>query len=353
MIDLAVPEGSAQQYTSISVKEAFDAINEDRKRCSALRVRCFGNAMDKPVTSHIAGIYTSGEKPVFQMLKGSDLSPVQLTSDHECFTNAGWLTLAEATRPGGLPGSLVPKEEISFVFVNPQTEEVYQQHDNICFAAMDPKKVYDVEIYGKYPTFTVGGGLVVHNSVNEYSTRYSEAIDDKETTDPDKWRMQSTINRQGSDNSCLPIEVGQWLTQGEANVHSLCRAEYEKRIKSGVAREQARKDLPLSNLTEAYWKIDLHNLLHNFLAKRLDSHAQYEIRQFAKVIARIVSVWVPLTWEAFQDYVLDAVTLSGPEARLLPQHYPISKIDPNQEGYELSLDEHREFLLKCARLGLD
>ena len=32
-----------------------------------------------------------------------------------------------------------------------------------------------------------------------------------------------------------------------------------------MAREQARKDLPLSTYTEAYWKIDLHNLLH-FLA---------------------------------------------------------------------------------------
>ena len=44
-----------------------------------------------------------------------------------------------------------------------------------------------------------------------------------------------------------------------------------------MAREQARKDLPLSTYTEAYWKIDLHNLLH-FLALRMDEHAQQEIR---------------------------------------------------------------------------
>ena len=48
---------------------------------------------------------------------------------------------------------------------------------------------------------------------------------------------------------------------------------YEHRLERGVAREQARKDLPLSTYTEAYWKVDLHNLLH-FLQLRMDSHAQ-------------------------------------------------------------------------------
>ena len=35
-------------------------------------------------------------------------------------------------------------------------------------------------------------------SVNEYSTRYSVAIDAAQTTEPDGWRMQATTNRQGS-----------------------------------------------------------------------------------------------------------------------------------------------------------
>ena len=48
-------------------------------------------------------------------------------------------------------------------------------------------------------------------------------------------------------------------------------------------REQARKDLPLSTYTEAYWKVDLHNLLH-FLRLRMDEHAQLEIREYADTI---------------------------------------------------------------------
>jgi thymidylate synthase (FAD) len=77
-----------------------------------------------------------------------------------------------------------------------------------------------------------------------------------------------------------------------------------------VAREQARKDLPLSTYTEAYWKIDLHNLLH-FLELRMDAHAQEEIRQYATAIGQeILRPLFPLTWEAFVDYRLEAMHLT-------------------------------------------
>ena len=81
-----------------------------------------------------------------------------------------------------------------------------------------------------------------------------------------------------------------------------------------MAREQARKDLPLSTYTEAYWKVDLHNLLH-FLALRMDSHAQLEIRQYAAAIGeQIMRPLFPLVWEAFVDYRLEAMFLSRLDA---------------------------------------
>src|SRR3712207_8263922 len=64
---------------------------------------------------------------------------------------------------------------------------------------------------------------------------------------------------------------------------TLCPYTTLFRSDAGVAREQARKDLPLSTYTEAYWKIDLHNLLH-FLHLRMDPHAQAEIRAYAQAI---------------------------------------------------------------------
>jgi thymidylate synthase (FAD) len=77
-----------------------------------------------------------------------------------------------------------------------------------------------------------------------------------------------------------------------------------------VAREQARKDLPLSTYTEAYWKTNLHNLFH-FLRLRMDTHAQEEIRDYAKVIGeQIVARWVPIAWEAFLDYQFHSTGLT-------------------------------------------
>lgn len=153
-------------------------------------------------------------------------------------------------------------------------------------------------------------------SVNEYSTRYSVAIDSMQSTRPDEWRTQAVQNRQGS-GANLPGDVGRRLSDDERHFQLLARQLYQQRLEAGVAREQARKDLPLATYTEAYWKIDLHNLLH-FLALRMDEHAQLEIRQYATVIGeRIVAALFPLVWEAFVDYRLKGISLSRLEVEVV------------------------------------
>ena len=153
-------------------------------------------------------------------------------------------------------------------------------------------------------------------NVNEYSTRYSVAIDAAQQTPADKWRAQSNDNRQGS-AGYLPTAQGDALSIAERQLQDLARSTYEARLAAGVAREQARKDLPLSTYTEAYWKVDLHNLLH-FLRLRMDDHAQEEIRAFASVIGeQVVAKWVPLVWEAFTDYRRESMYLSKIEVELV------------------------------------
>ena len=153
-------------------------------------------------------------------------------------------------------------------------------------------------------------------SVNEYSTRYSEAIDGVQLTEKNQWREQSQGNRQGS-TGFITGKVGTELTKKENEFLNQSRKIYQERLNAGVAREQARKDLSLSTYTEAYWKINLHNLLH-FLALRMDDHAQFEIRSYANVIVQeILSRWCPLTWEAFLDYRLHSVNLSQLEQEII------------------------------------
>jgi thymidylate synthase (FAD) len=201
-------------------------------------------------------------------------------------------------------------------------------------------------------------------NVNEYSTRYSLAIDSAQRTPPDEWRAQATSNRQGS-AGFLDRELGEKLTAEEAQLHVDVRRAYERRIELGVAREQARKDLPLATYTEAYWKIDLHNLLH-FLSLRMDSHAQLEIREYAAAIGEgIVRPLFPLVWEAFVDFRQEGMFLSRLDrdvirrlvARLAAENRGVATEDdflavqdPSWSGMKRSRerDECRE---KLVRLG--
>ena len=170
-------------------------------------------------------------------------------------------------------------------------------------------------------------------NVNEYSTRYSEAINSMQQTAPTEWRKQSKTNKQGSGKSFGNEAIA--LTKGEAYFHEMARELYETRLDAGVAREQARKDLPLSTYTEAYWKIDLHNLFH-FLSLRMDSHAQLEIRSYANAIGDMVKQVCPLAWEAFVDYRLEAMFLTRldlvainkliQEAIAAPREYQIDEV---------------------------
>lgn len=153
-------------------------------------------------------------------------------------------------------------------------------------------------------------------NVNEYSTRYSIAIDQFSKTNENDWRLQSSSNKQGSEGFLSGAD-GRELSLEENKLHNEIWQIYNNRIEKGIAREQARKDLPLSTYTEAYWKIDLHNLLH-FLRLRMDKHAQLEIRRYAETIGNeIVKRWVPLAWEAFEDYRLNSQSFSGIEMELL------------------------------------
>jgi thymidylate synthase (FAD) len=152
-------------------------------------------------------------------------------------------------------------------------------------------------------------------SLNEISYRYTEALDLYETIDPDKWRTQSKDNKQGS-GICLLEEQGCELSSSQDRLQDLMNLNYQRRLDAGVSREQARIDLPLSIYTEMVWTMDLHNLLH-FLDLRCQPDAQQEIRQYANVIAGIVKKCCPITFEAWEDYVFEAVTFSKQEMCLL------------------------------------
>ncbi len=183
-------------------------------------------------------------------------------------------------------------------------------------------------------------------SINEYSTRYSLAIDSMQATRDDGWRSQATGNRQGSDGRLTAV-AGHPLTQSEQELQSLARRVYEERLAAGIAREQARKDLPLSTYTEAYWKIDLHNLLH-FLALRMDSHSQLEIRRYAETIGHeIVARLFPVCWQAFLDYRFEAMRLTRLDQGVIRRLAAAGGLPADRQAFLTAQDETWANLERC------
>ena len=142
------------------------------------------------------------------------------------------------------------------------------------------------------------------------------------TEQPQKLAAQSSNNRQGRDETLSGLEANQ-AVETIASESNRAYTIYTKLLnetaaggvidadRQGLARELARMVLPVNTYTQWYWKIDLYNLLH-FLSLRADAHAQYEIRAYAEVICDIVAKWMPLVWEAFEDYQLSGASISGP-----------------------------------------
>ena len=180
-----------------------------------------------------------------------------------------------------------------------------------------PFEMVDFKFHVKVPIF-VARQWIRHRTanVNEYSGRYSEMKDEFYTPHPNDIRPQSVANKQGRSDETLPEGMAEQAANAFKSGQDEAYAQYQEFLEQGIAREIARINLPVSNYTEWYWTIDLHNLFH-FLRLRIDAHAQYEIRVFAEAIAELVQPFVPYAWEAFEDYVLNAHRMTAPELKVM------------------------------------
>ena len=175
-----------------------------------------------------------------------------------------------------------------------------------------PFEMCEVKFHIRLPIFVMRQ-LIRHRTaqVNEYSGRYSVMTD--EFYVPKKFEKQSKTNMQGRDES-LDDQQGK-LTWMMDDVHNNAYGMYEELLELDVARETARAVLPVSNYTEAYWKCNIKNFLH-MAWLRMDSHAQWEIQEFARAMYGLVKPLYPVICEAFEDYKQQGVRLSRMEANL-------------------------------------
>src|SRR5215813_7396041 len=222
-----------------------------------------------------------------------------------------------------------------------------------------PSEMVELKFHCCMPIF-VARQWIRHRmaNLNEYSGRYSLLPLLFYRPAPEQFQAQSPTNRQGRAGETLTTIYADAVERWE-RTRRAAAAHYEWLVSNDVARELARIDLPLSTYTQWYWKIDLHNLLH-FLSLRVDPHAQYEIRAFARVMAGMVQRVAPLSFEAWVDYELHGAELSRAEMTVLRRLVradrgsliaPGGSVDATTLGMlGLSAREAEELLVKFAEV---
>jgi thymidylate synthase (FAD) len=169
-------------------------------------------------------------------------------------------------------------------------------------------------------------------SYNEMSGRYSEMPEDCYVPKEEHVTTQDPNNKQGGTTNLVSFESmniqGIELESGVVlnafdnwdDVFSSDQKEiqhrYKEYLQTGMRRELARINLPLAQYSEMYAKVDLHNLFH-FLRLRMDSHAQFEIREYANALYELIKPVVPVAAEAFEEYYLGSLTLNKKDQEFL------------------------------------
>jgi len=221
-----------------------------------------------------------------------------------------------------------------------------------------PFEMCEIKYHVKLPIF-VARQWIRHRTanVNEYSARYS--ILDKEfyVPAPQHLAAQATSNRQGRGDVVVGPAAQRVLDllredaeRAYANYAELLNEDEGGARKDpswpGLARELARMNLSLNFYTQWYWKTDLHNLMH-FLSLRADVHAQYEIRAYADAMLDTLRRWVPMIYEAFLEYRMNASTISATGLKVIQRMLAGEQVDQAASG--LSAREWRELMAVLGR----
>ena len=129
---------------------------------------------------------------------------------------------------------------------------------------------------------------------NEISGRYVEV---EEYYYPAYFRKQSEDNKQASEGEIEDQKQGYFLW--EKGLHQIQEA-YKELLELGVAKEQARAILPLSQYTKVWWTASFQSIM-NFIELRDEATAQIEIQEYAKALKKIMLEVYPETTKLWEE----------------------------------------------------
>ena len=154
------------------------------------------------------------------------------------------------------------------------------------------KHVVGIETTSSYPT--------KDHAWNEISGRYTPVSD---YYIPEVWRKQSQDNKQASEGELDKLQQKRMSHIYERYLLDVERV-YETMVDAGMAKEQARVVLPLSQYTEVYWTASFQAIM-NFIELRDETTAQWEIQEYAKCLKEMmydiypetVKIWSEVYWK--------------------------------------------------------
>jgi thymidylate synthase (FAD) len=136
---------------------------------------------------------------------------------------------------------------------------------------------------------------------NESSRRYVIEQEEFYIPDPNSWRAAPENKKQGSGDS-LSLYYGAKYTQHLRRMVAQGEELYKEALADGMAPEQARLLLPAYGMYVRWrWTVSLNGVLA-FLTLRLDEHAQWEIRQYAEAVQKVVHQYYPITAAAWAKH---------------------------------------------------
>jgi thymidylate synthase (FAD) len=131
---------------------------------------------------------------------------------------------------------------------------------------------------------------------NEISGRYVEVED---FYFPEVWRKQSEDNKQASEGQLEGFEAGTAKNIYEDHMR-LTLQHYDALLMKGVAKEQARILLPLSQYTQVWWTASFQSIM-NFIELRDEPTSQVEIQEYARALKTIMLDVFPETTKLWSE----------------------------------------------------
>jgi thymidylate synthase ThyX len=328
-------------------------------RVRQMRLRVLNEATGEFEVGHICDVVNKGLQPVYEVTL-ADGKRSTMTENHRVLTDGGWSTMGEAVGLDGVGDAAVMRRECSLMVngvpahqdrtwladrrrkglsvagiadeagCSYHTVRKWLRVHDLQFSEAErtfppgntpwnkgktrgfklvahPVKVvsiryvgvrqtYDLSVDGPWHNF-VANGIVVHNSFNEWSARYSQLEPEFYVPEPEDVRTQ--VGKPGS-YSFEPVDpdLAEHTRETQEAVFAEAYRAYEDLLERGVAKEISRNVLPVAIYTQFYWTVNARSLM-NFLSLRNSETAQREIRRSAEAVEELFAARMPVTHAAF------------------------------------------------------